>query len=784
VGNHAAGKNVLTFSRTHHEHLKGLTIRDFTLTPAAHSRDTVSTPDSYNVVWNTPSVDENGSMPIGNGDIGANVWVEDGGDLLFYVSKTDALSENMRFLKLGRVRVTLNPNPFEKGCSFKQELDLTNGVINITSVSKSNQNLLNLKFWIDANNPVIRVEADTSKDTKVSVQLEMLRNKRTQASDGDISFGGLKDRDKRRRFSYPVFVEPDTLHPSKDNTLVWYHRNKKGSHSVWEDSLKVQGLEEFMKKSKDPLLNLTFGAQVQGTGLLKSSAMELKSQQPTKHINISVHPLTDQSDTAKIWLGKLKKQVKNSGTHTAKKAQWLAHKKWWHDFWQRSWINITAKPGEDAYVVARGYALQNWVTACGGRGSMPIKFNGSIFTVNTKERGRLHGPDYRAWGSAYWWQNTRLPYWPMLASGHYEMLQPLFKMYSDALPLAKHRIKKYYNFEGAYFPETMFPWGTYRNEDYGWNPKKGRHPDRIRGHHTQYYWQSGIELTAMMLEYYDHTGDRNFLNKKLLPMAKEIVAFYDQRYKRNAAGKLVIYPANALEDVFHCTNPTPEIAGLKYVLPQLIKLCEDKNLREKYKKLLTELPDIESAVSESGQKYLLPARKDVKRRGNCEKPECYAIFPYRLYGVGLPDLALAKETFKLSPREMEGQDRSNGWAQDPIFAACVGNVDEVKKLMIQRMKRYHKESRFPGFWGPDFNWVPDQDHGGVNCTALQKMLLQTEPYSNKIHLLAAWPKDWDCSFKLHAPYKTTVQGEVKNGKLINLIVSPASRKKDVINYLK
>ena len=31
---------------------------------------------AYNVVWDSPSKDATGSMPIGNGDIGLNVWVE------------------------------------------------------------------------------------------------------------------------------------------------------------------------------------------------------------------------------------------------------------------------------------------------------------------------------------------------------------------------------------------------------------------------------------------------------------------------------------------------------------------------------------------------------------------------------------------------------------------------------------------------------------------------------------------------------------------------------------
>ena len=44
----------------------------------------------YNIVWESPSKDHHGSMPIGNGDIGLNVWVEKNGDLSFYIGKTDA----------------------------------------------------------------------------------------------------------------------------------------------------------------------------------------------------------------------------------------------------------------------------------------------------------------------------------------------------------------------------------------------------------------------------------------------------------------------------------------------------------------------------------------------------------------------------------------------------------------------------------------------------------------------------------------------------------------------
>ncbi|WP_431209859.1 DUF5703 domain-containing protein [Puia sp. P3] len=46
--------------------------------------------DSFNVVWTEPGPGPAESMPLGNGDIGLNLWVEPGGDLVFYISKTDA----------------------------------------------------------------------------------------------------------------------------------------------------------------------------------------------------------------------------------------------------------------------------------------------------------------------------------------------------------------------------------------------------------------------------------------------------------------------------------------------------------------------------------------------------------------------------------------------------------------------------------------------------------------------------------------------------------------------
>jgi hypothetical protein len=53
--------------------------------------------------------------------------------------------------------------------------------------------------------------------------------------------------------------------------------------------------------------------------------------------------------------------------------------------------------------------------------------------------------------------------------------------------------------------------------------------------------------------------------------------------------------------------------------------------------------------------------------------------------------------------------------------------------------------------------------------------------AGKQFILPAWPAKWDGSFRLHLRRNTTIEGEIKGGKLASLKVTPESRRKDVIN---
>jgi hypothetical protein len=104
-------------------------------------------------------------------------------------------------------------------------------------------------------------------------------------------------------------------------------------------------------------------------------------------------------------------------------------------------------------------------------------------------------------------------------------------------------------------------------------------------------------------------------------------------------------------------------------------------------------------------------------------------------------------------------------------------TDEAAELTATNFNDINEAYRFPVMWGPNYDWTPDQCHGSVAMTALQRMLVQYE--GEQIFLLPAWPKEWDVQFKLHAPQNTVISGEVQDGKIQELLVIPAERKNDI-----
>jgi len=724
--------------------------------------------DDYNVIWDSPSNDSWGSMPVGNGDIGSNVWVSPDGVLHFYISKTDAFSENGRLLKIGKTSVKFTPNVFS-GENFVQELDLKNGCIKISS------DQADLRFFVDANNPAIVISGESVIPVQMEVNYDGWRNQKRQLSELEMHsaralIGGPN----------PLIVNPDTVLNTK-NGILWCHSNK---NSVYKMVLEGVDLKNAIKKFSDPLINKTFGAYIYGDNLVSKGSKKLVSKSPSKSFRVNTLVLTETASTIDSWAENiLKKSIGIEGEKIAKRIE--NHSKWWSMFWERHYIFLDSeKEKDDAFKVTQGYILQRFITACSGRGNMPIKFNGSIFNVDVagdvaygEKNLKGFNADFRQWGGCYWWQNTRLPYWGMLYSGDFELMIPLFKMYMDALDLSKLATREYFNHKGAHFPETMYFWGTYGLTDYSWQ-RDGLEKGITENKFLKYYWQGGLELVAMMQEYYLFTGDETFLNDDLSVFAKEILTFYDEHYSKNRFGEIVFSPAHSLETYWvDVLNPLPEIAGLTYITSRFLAeegRLEDVDLIALCKKIQSALPEVPLKKDEEGNTALAPAQKYNPKIRNFENPELYAIFPYRLYGVGRDKLEVARTAY-----ENRKFKQAIGWQQDAIQAALIGKTEEAKDLLVNGFKTKHEGSRFPAFWGPNADWIPDQDHGSVNVRALQNMLIQE--VGDRILLVPAFPEEWNVDFKLHASRNTVIEGKYQNGKFEKLSVTPKSRMKDLVD---
>ncbi len=437
--------------------------------------------DKYNVVWDSHSGGSSGSMPIGNGDIGINLWAEQDGDLLFYIGKTDAWSDNARLLKLGLVRVKLSPNPFAEGLPFEQILKLRQGQI----VIKAGESIL--RVWVDANNPVIHVEAEGKKEFDIQVSFETWRNEQKElpfTTTSDV-FNNIRQtidpqeypqavektgETSRTTNPYPTIVEPDVIMAGQKDRIVWYHHNIK---SAWPIIMKTQSLQTVMDKTTDPLLARTFGGLIKGNGLTRVSDSTLRSTTAQKDFRLSVYVHTAHPVTPEKWLKQLEAKVKKVDKIDFARAR-KEHYRWWDEFWDRSWIRVSGD--NDADTVTKGYTLFRYMLACGGRGEFPIKFNGSIFTYHPG--GDNNDADYRRWGPGYWWQNQRLFYWPMMATGDFDLMEPFFEMYHNLKETAIERNRIYFEHDGLHFPECMYFWGSTYNDVYGWN-RKGLHVSAI-----------------------------------------------------------------------------------------------------------------------------------------------------------------------------------------------------------------------------------------------------------------------------------------------------------------
>ncbi len=727
-------------------------------------------------------------MPCGGGDIGCNVWVEDG-DVLMYFSQSGTFDENNTFLKLGRVRVQLSPNPFNNG-SFKQELHLEDGYILISGANDSVK--AELKIWVDVFNPTIHIDIQSKQNISAKASYENWRYQDRLLRKGESFANSYK-------WAAPKDLQTKADHIDfHNNGVLFYHKNEDST--IFDVTVHQQGLDSVKEELYNPLQDLTFGGYFSGKNFVPASTLngqyqntdfkgwQLKSKKAAKQHELTITLNTKQIKDIEGWKKQLFENVKQSQSNNS--AHLEKTKKWWNAFWQRSFIETGNSENDSVYQIGQNYQLFRYMLACNAYGKYPTKFNGGLFTVDPiyTNEAKPFTPDFRNWGGGtFTAQNQRLVYFPMLAAGDFDMMKPQFDFYLRILKNAELRSKVYWNHSGACYTEQIENFGLPNCSEYNWKRPADYDPGRQYNAWLEYQYDTVLEICYMILQshYYNQTDIHEYI-----PLIASCLDFFDQHYQALAKqrgsktydgdGKLVLYPGSSCETYKMAYNATSTVAALQVVLDKFIQLPTDylnEDDKTRWIEMRKTIPEI-SLTSHEGHTTIAPA-KLWERVNNTELPQFYPVYPWGIYGVGKPDLDIAINTWNYDPDAIKFRSHV-GWKQDNIFAARMGLTNEAAHYTYLKLK--NGELRFPAFWGPGFDWTPDHNWGGSGMIGLQEMLMQTN--GEQIILFPAWPKEWDVHFKLHAPQETTVEAELKNGKVRIINVFPKEREKDIINYIK
>ena len=707
-----------------------------------------------------------------------NVWVEQG-DLLFYLSRSGSFDENNTLLKQGRFRISLSPAL--DSLTFRQILHLNEGYVEVTDGN------ISISLWADVNKPVVHVDI-SSKREKVAVATTY-ENWRTE----DLLLSNRERFQTSYKFSAPKGLK--TRHDSiiaGERALLFMHHN--AAKTIFDATVTQQQMESVKDRLTNPIANLTFGGRMKGEGFVLMDTVHGRyassdyqgwmyvTEQPRKKCHLQI-VLNTRQGSVDDWQAELTARERSVRIDRDRQQS----RRWWRQFWQRSYLE-----GDSPLI--RNYNLFRYMLACNSRGPWPTKFNGGLFTfdpqyVNKEAEYRL-SPDYRNWGGGvHTAQNQRLVYWPMLKNGDFDLLLPQLDFYLNIYKNAEERSRHYWGHEGACLTEQVENYGLPCYPEYGTKRPKGFDPGLEHNAWLEYEWDTCLEFCMMALEARRYTP---LDISKYIPMIHSCLRFFDEHYQYLAnqrgakalddRGKLVLYPGSGGETYKMAYNSTSTIAALRTVAEALIAMGYDQ---EKIV-LEGEVPVISHSpflISNFLQRIpnitirdgMLQPALHYERVQNTEPTQLYPVFPWRMYGVGRPNIDVARNTYANDSLALKFRSHV-GWKQDAIWAACLGLTDEAARLI--QLKMADGPHRFPAFWGPGFDWTPDHNWGGSGMIAMQEMLLQE--VDNKIYLFPAWPLSWDIRFRLHASKGTVVDAELQGGRVISVKVTPKERQQDIV----
>ncbi len=257
------------------------------------------------------------------------------------------------------------------------------------------------------------------------------------------------------------------------------------------------------------------------------------------------------------------------------------HKKWWQNFWSASFIDIPNKYIENLWY------LNLYQLASSSSGDYPPHFINSIWSWTR---------DARPWNHYYHW-NQQCYTWPLLSSGHPELLNCYAKFRLNGLPKAQADAKSVHNCDGAFYADVCNRKGfqdIIEPSDY--KPTCDTEYLKTYVVPSNSNLTPGAQIAHDLYRHYEYTGDEDFLKTYTYPILKGWVEFICGFIQKKSDGRYHITKSSPYEAVeIRCNDTTSVLAYVKLLFPIFCELAHkfssDAKLADKADEIFKNLAD-------------------------------------------------------------------------------------------------------------------------------------------------------------------------------------------------
>lgn len=676
---------------------------------------------------------------------------------------------------------------YENGALGRIDIDFGENIFDEKTVQELS--LYDAKLTINSSGVTIQVIADVDSDNV----LIRISDKRKKPEDITITLNMLRDPDVKRG----LFSASSQITLEKEDNLIALRQVFEeicttgiSSNDFYCSTAVVVGVLEREKKA-------AAGA--------KAATFTLSAQTGDFTVVIGGESSMDKAVNTKA------NAIRNYAESLNFAEVYRLNRKWWADFWHRSYIYL---PNHRDFEQRRNYYM--YLAGISNRGMFPSKYNGGIWIAEG---------DRRDWGSWYWNWNQDSLYQPFETANHGELLEPMFTMRECCFEQYKVAARQIWGIEsedaifigetsGILGAETLpedvadqvrkflageigltdtitrigdsrngflIPW-NYKYAD-GANASFVTHTMVATQETAEYFWQR-----------YLYTNDVDWLREHAYQFIKGAAELYRNYYGfvKEDDGYYHFNRTNLHEHIWCGRDVIDDLALARGIFAVAIKasgiLGTDEKLREAWKECLDHLAPYPMSSDEDAIGYTVENRSGkptwavgrkpaaLVRGFDTETPQFKMLEKFDILNMETRDQKLdqgqweiAVNTFYDTPgygkQYQKGIEDANGSSRFLEDAAKLGMTDELEVMFYSQYKMFQDT---PNLLHDQGDYYSAEGYGTWSAALQQALSQSNAPYPGGeavIRVFPAWPRAWDAKYKLLAKGGFLVSSSMVNGEI-------------------